>query len=89
MSSSETKTLRFDDTTMWVDFVDGRTLGVPLSWFPVLLAATPAQRQDYWMSSGGFHWDEIDEDISVEGLLEGRGDQTNRGKRMREAHAAE
>ena len=66
---------------MWVDLDDGRTLGVPLVWFPVLLHATPEQRANYWLSPGGLHWDEIDEDISVQGLLEGRGDLTNRGKR--------
>jgi len=85
MSSSEAKAVRFDDSTMWVDLVDGRVLGIPLSWFPVLEAATPAQRLNYWLSSRGLHWDEIDEDISVEGLLEGRGDMTNRGRKMREA----
>lgn len=68
---------------MWVDLEDGRTLGVPLAWFPVLLKATPEQRLNYWISGNGLHWDEIDEDISVQGLLEGRGDMTNRGKRMK------
>ena len=36
--------VRFDDNTMWVDLTDGRTLGVPLAWFPRLLNATPAER---------------------------------------------
>jgi hypothetical protein len=88
MSSSATA-IRFDDVTMWVDLNDGRTLGVPLAWFPVLFHATPEQRAKYWLSDGGLHWDEIDEDISVEGLLQGIGDTTNRGKRMNAAHAAE
>jgi hypothetical protein len=70
---------------MWVDLDDGRTVGVPLAWFPVLLDASPEQRANFWLSPGGIHWDEIDEDISVQGLLEGRGDQTNRGRKMREA----
>ena len=74
---------------MWVDLADGRTLGVPLAWFPVLLKATPEQRADYWLSSGGLHWEEIDEDISIDGLLQGYGDMTNRGKRMAKASAAE
>ncbi len=81
MSSSATA-VRFDEVTLWVDLDDGRTLGVPLAWFPVLLHATPAQREKYWLSPGGLHWDEIDEDISVQGLLDGVGDQTNRGKRF-------
>jgi hypothetical protein len=54
----------------------------------VLEAATKQQRAAYWLSPRGLHWDEIDEDISVEGLLQGRGDTTNRGQRMK-ATAAE
>ena len=63
---------------MWVDLTDGRTLGVPLAWFPRLLAASPAQRECFELSGGGtgFHWPGIDEDISLSGLLAGRGDQT-------------
>lgn len=75
------KALRFDERTMWVDFTDGRTLSVPLDWFPRLLHATPEQRLRYHISEleqGGLHWDEIDEDISVAGLLAGRGDMTRR-----------
>lgn len=70
--------VRFGDDTMWVDLVDGRTIGVPLSWFPRLAAGTPAQRERFEISNGGLHWDELDEDISIEGLLAGRGDQTRR-----------
>ncbi len=66
--------VRFDDDTMWVDLADGRTLGVPLAWFPRLLNATPAQRADVEMSRTGLHWEELDEDISIAGLLAGRGD---------------
>jgi len=36
--------VRFDDVTMWVELTDGRTLGIPLAWFPRLLRATPAER---------------------------------------------
>ena len=63
---------------MWVDLDDGRTLGIPLAWFPRLLHATTEQREDYRIgySGIGLHWEAIDEDISVEGLLAGRGDQT-------------
>jgi hypothetical protein len=86
MSSLVTPTnVRFEGEKFWVDLSDGRSLGVPLSWFPVLEAATQEQRQAFWLSSGGLHWDEIDEDISVQGLLEGRGDMT---KRRRKAPAA-
>jgi len=70
--------VRFDEHTMWVELTDGRTLGVPLAWFPRLLKATPAQRDKVEISRVGLHWDEIDEDISIEGLLAGRGDITHR-----------
>ena len=68
--------VRFDDYTMWVDLSDGRTLGVPLAWFPRLLNATPAQRARVELSRTGLHWEELDEDISVAGLIAGRGDMT-------------
>ena len=57
---------------------DGRELSVPLAWFPRLLASSPEQRRG-WTLIGhgeGLHWEELDEDISVAGLLAGRGDQT-------------
>lgn len=75
MSISATK-VRFDEHTMWVDLTDGRTIGVPLAWFPRLLNATPAERARVEVSRVGLHWEEIDEDISVAGLLAGRGDVT-------------
>jgi hypothetical protein len=68
--------VRFDADSMWVDLSDGRTLGVPLVWFPRLLRATAAQRAVVELSPRGLHWPELDEDISVAGLLSGRGDQT-------------
>jgi hypothetical protein len=67
---------RFDDFTMWVELADGRTLGVPLAWFPRLLNATPAERERVELSRTGLHWEALDEDISVAGLLAGRGDIT-------------
>ena len=68
--------IRFDDDMMWIELDDGRTLGVPLAWFPRLLAANKVERLRYELSPGGIHWDCLDEDISVAGLLAGRGDQT-------------
>jgi len=70
--------LNFDTTMMWVSLADGRKLGVPLAYFPRLLAATSEQRLHFELSGGGtgIHWDELDEDISVPGLLLGVGDQT-------------
>ena len=58
---------------MWVDLTDGRTIGVPLAWFPPLLNATEQERQQVELSRLGLHWEQLDEDISVVGLL-ARGD---------------
>ena len=74
-SSVEPTGVRFDDS-MWVELSDGRTLGVPLAWFPRLLRATPEQRAACRVSSRGWRWAELDEDVSVAGLLAGRGDAT-------------
>jgi hypothetical protein len=66
----------FDDDTFSVELSDGRSIRVPLVWFPRLLHATPEQRSRYELSQRGIHWEAIDEDISVDGLLAGRGDVT-------------
>ena len=57
---------------------DGRELMVPLAWFPRLLNGSPEQRAQWELIGGGegIHWPDLDEDISVAGLLAGRGDQT-------------
>ena len=68
--------VHFDDASLWVELTDGRTLGVPLAWFPRLLHATPAQRAAVEISRVGLHWEALDEDISIDGLLAGRGDTT-------------
>jgi len=68
----------FDEDSMWVALSDGRTIGVPLAWFPRLLKATSEQREKVELSRTGLHWDELDEDISVAGLLRGLGDVTRR-----------
>jgi hypothetical protein len=70
--------VRFDEDGLWVVLSDGRTLGAPLAWFPKLLRATTAQLAAVRISSRGLHWDALDEDVSLAGLLEGRGDQTRR-----------
>jgi uncharacterized protein DUF2442 len=61
---------------MWIELSDGRTLGVPLAWFPRLLRAALAEREQVDISRVGLHWDALDEDISIAGLLAGRGDVT-------------
>lgn len=75
-SSVSAMRVRFDEDSMWVDLSDGRTLGVPLAWFPRLLRGTPEQRQQVRISSRGLHWESLDEDISVSALLAGLGDQS-------------
>ena len=67
------ETVRFDEDQFWVDLSDGRTLGVPLAWFPRLLHATPEARACVEISATGLHWPKLDEDISIAGLLAGRG----------------
>ena len=69
--SISAKSVRFDDNSMWVDLSDGRVIAVPLAWFPRLLHAAPEQRQRVEISLKGLHWDELDEDISIAGLLAG------------------
>ena len=76
--TTSAENVRFDAHTMWVDLADGRTIGVPLAWFPRLARATANERDGWRIGAGGrgIHWDALDEDISVEGLLAGRGDAT-------------
>ncbi len=76
MNSSVRATgVTFDNDSQWVELSDGRRLGVPLSWFPGLLRATAEQRAACRISGRDLHWDSLDEDISVAGLLAGYGDQ--------------
>ncbi|MBE0487139.1 DUF2442 domain-containing protein [Marinobacter sp.] len=67
----------FDEDNLWVLLSDGRTIGAPLAWFPRLLRASKEELQEFELSVHGIHWDNLDEDISVKGLLSGRGDQTH------------
>ncbi len=79
MSTSEikpgeqVKNVHFTEDSLSVDLVDGRTITVPLAWYPRLLHATVEQRQNWQVCGGGFgiHWPDIDEDLSTEGLLRG------------------
>ncbi|HEX8124515.1 MAG TPA: DUF2442 domain-containing protein [Allosphingosinicella sp.] len=65
--------VRCDSERLIVDLADGRTIAVPLAWYPRLLNATPAQRLNWAKAAGGFgiHWPDVDEDLSVAGLLSG------------------
>ena len=79
-TSVEATHVRFDADSMWVDLSDGRVLGVPLAWFPRLLHASAEQLAEVRISSRGLHWEALDEDVSIAGLLAGLGDQTVGGK---------
>jgi hypothetical protein len=56
-----------------VDLLDGRSISVPLDWYPRLLEASPEERANWQISAAGFgiHWPDLDEDLSTEGLLRG------------------
>ena len=79
-SSVSAKRVRFDSDSMWVDLSDGRTIGVPLAWFPRLLRGTQKQRKRVRISGRGLHWEALDEDISIAGLLAGLRDQSASSK---------
>lgn len=63
----------FSDDALSVSLRDGRTITVPLVWYPRLLDATPTQRKNWKIAGGGYgiHWPDLDEDLSTAGLLRG------------------
>jgi hypothetical protein len=65
--------VRFEDERLIVDLADGRTIAVPVSWYPRLADATPTQRANWEVAGAGYgiHWPDVDEDLSTEGLLRG------------------
>lgn len=65
--------VRFDDASLIVDLMDGRTIAAPLAWYPRLDRASAEERARWEKAGAGFgiHWPAIDEDLSVEGLLRG------------------
>ncbi len=62
------------DDTLVVDLEDGRTISVPIGWYPRLAHGTSSERQNYQLSGGGrgIYWPELDEDIGIDGLLLGK-----------------
>jgi hypothetical protein len=66
--------VRVSDDALIVDLSDGRTVSAPLAWYPRLLYGTAAERQEHQLIGQGLgvHWPQLDEDISVEGILAGR-----------------
>ncbi len=75
--TTSAKAVHFDDNSLWVHLDDGRVVSVPLAWFPRLLQATPEQRAQFELSPRGIHWECIDEDVSIDGILAGHGDLTH------------
>lgn len=67
------KAVHLTEEVLSVDLLDGRTITVPLAWYPRLLHATPEQRARWQIAGGGYgiHWPDVDEDLSTEGLLRG------------------
>ncbi len=67
------KAVKFDEEMLHLHLTDGRSISVPIIWFPLLYEATPAQRKRYDIGGGGvsLHWPKIDEDLSIAGLMAG------------------
>ena len=65
--------INITDDTLSVDLIDGRSIAVPLAWYPRLVHGTPAERENWRLigNGEGIHWEDLDEDVSVEGLLIG------------------
>ncbi|HEV7377224.1 MAG TPA: DUF2442 domain-containing protein [Pyrinomonadaceae bacterium] len=87
-SEAKAQNVIVTDDTLAVDLNDGRTISVPLAWYPRLLNGTPEERRN-WRFIGdkeGIHWPDLDEDISVENLLRGKpsGESQNSFKRWLE-----
>ena len=81
-TSTSAKSVRFDDDNMRVYLQDGRTLSVPLAWFPRLLHTQSSERLKFEISPNGLHWESLDEDISIAGLLAELGDLTRKSDRV-------
>ncbi|MDX9819510.1 MAG: DUF2442 domain-containing protein [Desulfococcus multivorans] len=66
--------VKIDESAITVELDDGRTVSVPLAWYPRLFYANEAERQNFRLIAKGYgiHWEAVDEDISVEGILAGR-----------------
>jgi len=72
-AGEQVRDVRVTDDTISVDLFDGRTITVPLAWYPRLLHATSEQRANWHIAGAGYgmHWPDIDEDLSTRGLLQG------------------
>ena len=90
-AASRATAVRLTDDTLVVDLADGRTVSVPLTWYPRLLHGSPAERAHHRFIGGGegTHWPDLDEDVSVENMLAGRvsGEGSKSFQRWLEARA--
>jgi len=66
------RAVEFTATELIVTLADGRKIATPLDWYPRLKRASPAQRENYEIMPMGIHWPDIDEDLSVAGMLKGQ-----------------
>jgi hypothetical protein len=66
------RSVAFTATELVVTLVDGRSIATPLDWYPRLAMATPAQRKNFEIMPMGIHWPDIDEDLSIAGMLKGQ-----------------
>ena len=73
MTDERVSEVRCTEDTLSVDLMDGRTISVPLAWYPRLAKGPPEQRANWEICGGGYgiHWPDLDEDLSTEGLLRG------------------
>ena len=73
MTDERVMDVTVDEDSLTVALMDGRAISVPLAWYPRLLHASPAQRQNWKVAGAGYgiHWPDVDEDLSVEGILRG------------------
>lgn len=72
-AGTRVKDVRVTEDALMVALIDGRSISVPLAWYPRLLHATPEQRANWQVAGAGFgiHWPDVDEDLGTEGLLLG------------------
>src|SRR5256885_8101118 len=80
--------VNFTQDSLVVSLKDGRVISVPLTWYPRLLEATPAARQNWQLAGAGYgiHWPELDEDLSTEGLLRGAPAPDRKSTRLNSSH---
>ena len=74
LTSARATYVAVTEDTLTVDLEDGRTIAVPIGWYPRLAHGTPAERNNFQISGAGYgiHWPDLDEDLGVEGLLLGK-----------------